>query len=186
MKKALPIVSLLLIISLAAVGVGYGLWFEIMEVRGTINTGVLDVEWLGPIVTEYETKDVATCQANIAADTLTINVSNFYPSYVCEVEFGVLNVGSIPVHIQFDQQSLLAQPPFDGTFLDCTYDGAAVPLPDPFGDYAQVHSTQNIACKIYLHADNTLLQNDTYNFEWRIISWQYNEPYPGSGDPPFP
>ncbi|HEC23587.1 MAG TPA: hypothetical protein ENI95_11810 [Chloroflexi bacterium] len=43
----------LLIIALAAMGVGYGLWFEDLFVWGTVTTGTLDVAFSGPYIDEW-------------------------------------------------------------------------------------------------------------------------------------
>ena len=43
----------LLVIALAAVGVGYGLWFEDLKIHGDVTTGELDVDWSGPMYTDY-------------------------------------------------------------------------------------------------------------------------------------
>ena len=43
----------LLVIALAAVGVGYGLWFEDLKIHGDVQTGELDVDWSGPFLFQY-------------------------------------------------------------------------------------------------------------------------------------
>ena len=41
------------VIALAAVGVGYGLWFEDLKIHGDVQTGELDVDWSGPFLFQY-------------------------------------------------------------------------------------------------------------------------------------
>lgn len=51
-RKTIIVLVGLLVMALAAVGVGYGLWFEDLQVEGTVTTGAVDVGYSGPF--EYE------------------------------------------------------------------------------------------------------------------------------------
>jgi hypothetical protein len=176
MKRLVPLIVLLLIVALAAIGVGYGLWYEILYVRGTVDTGTVDVEWSGPIVEEYGfgeqfKPEVANCFAKTEGDLLRVWVDNMYPSYYCDVIFDVHSIGTIPVHVAFDQLNLLPMSgPFDHPMIRCEgYDYL-----DP-NAWVQLHQDDMLICKITLHADNSLLQDHLYQFGWRIKAWQFNE-----------
>ncbi len=113
-KKGLPIGTLvvILVIALAAIGVGYGLWSKVLFVSGTVATGNVNAEFLSPSTNDTGTdpgytKDVGSCTVALAAqpgagpnDLLTVTITNGYPSYSCTVSFSVKNSGSIPVMVQ--------------------------------------------------------------------------------------
>jgi hypothetical protein len=119
-KKGLPIgtIVVILVIALAAIGVGYGLWSKVLFISGTVQTGNVNAVFVsastnddgaGDILNPYDpldpgyTKDVGSCTVAItgeAHDQLTITILNGYPSYSCTVDFTVRNSGSIPVMVQ--------------------------------------------------------------------------------------
>lgn len=100
-----------LVIALAFVGVGYGLWSKVLFIDGTVETGnvnaVFDSTWTDDQDTSQDPpgheKHVARCEATIdGEDTqiMHITVLNGYPSYRCTVWFDIMNTGSIPVKVQ--------------------------------------------------------------------------------------
>ncbi len=56
-RKTVIALTAILIIALAAMGVGYGLWFEDLFIWGTVTTGTLDVGFSGPWIEEWFTNE---------------------------------------------------------------------------------------------------------------------------------
>ena len=59
------ILFMILIVSLSAIGVGYGLWSKYLHVDGTVHTGYIDFEygWTGLVWENDWGKNVAECGA---------------------------------------------------------------------------------------------------------------------------
>ncbi|NIS82347.1 MAG: hypothetical protein GTO14_19550 [Anaerolineales bacterium] len=171
-REKLPTMTLfmILVLALAAMGVGYGLWFKILYVEGTVATGFLDAELSIKDVIETERKDVGWCEPSLMRrnqdkDTLFIQLGNTYPSYDCRVIFDVHNTGSIPIHIY--RPYWVAQPPASAVtveFEPC--------YPDDF----QLHPSEEAICEVYIHVEQGAAQNGEYRFEAEIEVRQYNEP----------
>ncbi|GAG45065.1 unnamed protein product, partial [marine sediment metagenome] len=98
-----------LIMSLAALGVAYGLWAETLHIEGTVNTGTLDLEWLVDESSCDDTgidpgygKDVGSVSLapGPTADVLLLTVHNAYPSYSLACSLTYVNSGSIPVKVR--------------------------------------------------------------------------------------
>ena len=112
-------------IAVATMGVGYGLWFKILTVNGTVATGTVNASWFDCVLTDttlgppYLTppfdqtvedgfvspptnldKNVAKggC-TGIGTDTLTLTLTNTYPSYYISANVYPQNTGSVPVVI---------------------------------------------------------------------------------------
>jgi len=109
-KKGLPIgtIVVILVIALAAIGVGYGLWSKVLFIGGTVNTGNVNADFDAANTTDPGTtidpgsdKNVGSCEVTGAlTDELTVTIVNGYPGYSCDVYFYVTNTGSIPVKVQ--------------------------------------------------------------------------------------
>jgi hypothetical protein len=109
-RKGLPIgtIVVILIIALAAIGVGYGLWSKVLFIGGTVETGNVDADFDAANTTDTGTtidpgsdKHVGSCEVTgVGTDELTITILNGYPGYSCDVFFYVTNTGSIPVKVQ--------------------------------------------------------------------------------------
>ncbi|HEC23586.1 MAG TPA: hypothetical protein ENI95_11805 [Chloroflexi bacterium] len=56
-RKTVVALVAILIIALAAMGVGYGLWFEDLFIWGTVNTGEVDVALSPPFLVEWFTNE---------------------------------------------------------------------------------------------------------------------------------
>ena len=116
MRKA--IVFLAAIIILSILGSALAMWYDILKIRTTVETGEVDVEFDGPIyvqeVSERDGKDVASCSAEFIEVEdedlnnpfgnndleLKITVDNAYPCYICKVNsVNVINTGTIPVKV---------------------------------------------------------------------------------------
>lgn len=105
MTRTLVLLVLTLVVALAALGVGYGLWSKTLTIGGTVQTGDLDAVWFYASCDETEDKPVG--EYSVAPDPddqqiLVVTLDNVYPSYLldCEIHFG--NKGTIPVKTMTD------------------------------------------------------------------------------------
>lgn len=113
------IISLVLTLCLAGVGIVYGHWTGTLDIEGTVQTGELDMEFLHCNVTEIndpleigETKVVCVdTDSDGDSDAMLVNMSNVTASYRAEIAFDVNNNGTLPlvinsIQIDVDQTSL--------------------------------------------------------------------------------
>ena len=111
-----------LILALAAIGVASALWSETLTIEGDVTTGNVDVEfdWIF-----YNDDGVfGECVVGGTADAMTVTMTDTYPGYHCNLEFEVLNVGSIPVAV--DAPVWVAPPEIAVTHNFCYADGTVV------------------------------------------------------------
>ena len=104
--KKLMILTMVAIMSLGLLGVGYALWSETLHINGTVSTGNVGVELSGPVIIEWGPGEalkptIANCAGVLSADgnSITVTVTNAYPSYECYVIFDVHGVGNVPAHV---------------------------------------------------------------------------------------
>lgn len=109
-RKGLPIgtIVVILVIALAAIGIGYGLWSKVLFIGGVVHTGNVDADFDAANTTDPDAtidpgldKNVGRCEVTgVGTDELTVTITNGYPGYHCDVFFYVTNTGSIPVKVQ--------------------------------------------------------------------------------------
>jgi len=171
---------MLLVLALATLGVGYGLWSKTLYINGTVKTGSVDAELtLDYFRDNEEEKDVGTCFAELRMidgaeqpNKLHIEVDSAYPSYECWVRFDVHSKGTIPVHI--------SQPVFTRLPPETEVN---VNLVDCYPDCTQLHKSDVAYCTIVIHVKQDALQNagrgegypPAYVFEGTIEAKQFNE-----------
>jgi hypothetical protein len=198
-RKALPVGTLfmVLIIAVAALGVGYGLWNEFLYIEGTVETGEVNAMFWLPddYMEDNETpeKDTATCTAEVVdsgqdddpdTDQLNVAIDTGYPSYECWITFGVVNNGNIPIHIY--QPELDPVPDALTVAFDNCYDDdaqihpAPSPLPDPFTPvYWPDTDPDTGSCRLYVHVEQSAEElqtgQDAYTFSAEIEARQFNE-----------
>jgi hypothetical protein len=103
MKTKMTAIFAILMIALMAVGTVYALWSKTLYINGTVNTGTLDAKWSkdGDCYDVPDDGDISFIECVISADgyTLTVTVTNAYPShnYYCPIDLE--NTGTIPLHI---------------------------------------------------------------------------------------
>lgn len=110
------------LILLTVLGSALAMWYDVLKIRATVETGNVDVEFSGGLyveeVSEKFDKDVARCSARYATIEnedegnpfgnddleLSITVDNAYPCYICKVNtVSVINLGTIPVKVKIDR-----------------------------------------------------------------------------------
>ena len=103
---------------------------------------------------------------------LVITITNGFPGYRCDVEFEVVNTGSIPVKLYFfdengNRLTLPATFTFETDEVTCTLSGT---------DEAQVHPDESelytLSCVVEQEAD----EDSTYDVQIYIQARQWNEP----------
>jgi len=103
---------------------------------------------------------------------LVITITNGFPGYRCDVEFEVVNTGSIPVKLYFfdeygNRLTLPATFTFETDEVTCTLEGE---------DEAQVHPDESelytLSCVVEQEAD----EDSTYDVQIYIQARQWNEP----------
>ncbi len=191
-KRTWALLAALLIVGLAALGLGYGLWSKTLTVDGVVHTGNLDADWVltacselhgwpGPLQPgEYLGKDVGSVTATIDAtdpQILHFTVENGYPSYVADCEVEYENTGAIPVNV-------VATTIVPGAGLtNCTLTGnqtktlscdqLTVVFVDGIG--AQLDPEDQLASSLRIHVEQPAKERSTYEFDVLVCLAQWNE-----------
>jgi hypothetical protein len=187
-----------LVIALGGLGIGYGLWTDLLEVNGTVETGTVDATFTVASALEWpeeEGKTVGSCSASIVeqevtepvpagsgsteqslgTDKVEISILNGYPGYGCDVTVVVTNSGTIPIKIdqvEFDNIDNL-----DGKVDISLSDGC-------WDDGLQLHAGETTAqiageCKVRLEvlqaANEGLTGDNAYTFQGTFFADQWNE-----------
>src|SRR5574341_823112 len=195
-KKSMPMTALVvvLLISLATMAVGYGLWSETLYINGTVNTGEVNAELSIQEVDqgdfpffnqndrsddyEVEGKDIANCAVGLSADkkTLDITITKGYPSFWCWVEFDVHNTGTIPIKVH--QPKVLGAPPqteVSTRFQWCYHFPFSPPPPPPVDEHPQLERSERVYCVLGFHVEQGAKENATYEFAAIVGAHQWNE-----------
>jgi len=159
---------MLLVLALATLGIGYGMWDKILYIDGTVNTGEVDADFDAAFTDDSGTnidpgydKHVASCEVSgVGTQTLYITIENAYPSYRCRVDFQVTNTGTIPVIVNaFNTTGVPAE--LDVTLTDLPI-GTQIdpPMGEAHGD-VEIHVLQTAA----------ELANYGFSAEIQLIQW---------------
>jgi hypothetical protein len=182
----------MLVIALAAIGVGYGLWAKTLWIHGNVDTGSVNAVFSYNEVDEgvwqpfnqnnrdddfeYEGKNVADCSMVVNGSELTITITEGYPSFHCWAEFDVDNTGTIPIYLH--------QPVFTGVpaWLTLNLTDSSIPYGcyhDPYfrpvGTHPQLHAGDSVYCVIYMHVEQSAPMDATATFTGSILAHQWNE-----------
>lgn len=97
-RQYIGIICLAMVISLSAVGVGFGAWQEGMQVRGVVATGNIDPVFSRCVVAG-ESCSPGRAMVNLEGNgkSLGIQVDDAYPGYYVHVRYWVKNEGTVPV-----------------------------------------------------------------------------------------
>jgi hypothetical protein len=182
-------------------GVSYAMWSKTLILNGTVNTGTLNAEFsaaassdptgtLDTINTTSWTynpttgvfnwtgfrydKDVANTTVSITTtstpgDTLTVIENNTYPSYNASVAFTIDNLGTIPANIYLMLPPTITPPP-GGSTSDLTVGLGG------FTNGTQVDPGQYVLGWLWIHVEETAVQNATYTVSATFKAVQWNEP----------
>lgn len=116
--KKIGLLGMVLVLCLAAVGIGYAHWTKDLYVDGTVTTGTFDAELsLGEAMDNEQIKDVGDCWAEVVAkDRVLLTVVNAYPSYEATFPVDVHCLGTVPLHI--NSIAVKADPYLDVKLVD--------------------------------------------------------------------
>lgn len=107
MKKTKFLV-LVLVVSIMLVGAGYAYWDQTLTIKNTVETGYLDVSFIGYDDDHWDdfpelcNSDLVTTNAIISPDgqSLDFTVTNFYPGAGASLAFVVENTGTVAAKIE--------------------------------------------------------------------------------------
>lgn len=195
--KALRIgvMFMVLIIALAAIGVGYGLWYKLLYIQGTVNTGTVDMAFwrIWTWENDHGKPWVADCNAWVEGDTLFIDIKNGYPSFECLVNYTIVATGTIPVHVYSPIWRELPKPehvtvrtgpcfrddyqihPWDFRAAELSVESLDVETAACMEDGARCHPNFYY-CSVYIHVEQGAEQGASYSFYGVIEGRQFNEP----------
>lgn len=193
-RRNLPITLLvvLLLLALATVGVGYGLWSETLRINGTVYTGEVDARWTragcfefypwpdGTNFGEAEGKDVGSWDIGIDPQNdkvLRFAIQNGYPSYAvdCQVHFAA--EGTIPLKVRgtaiWPGSGLTNCTVTGGQTKVMTCDQLTVKYYDGIG--SQLEPGDELASSMMVHVEQPAAMNSTYEFQVGVCLAQWNE-----------
>lgn len=170
--KKIGLISLALVLALGLGGVGYATWADVLTITGTVNTGTVSAVLSTGACSDDEVKDVSSISCVLTdPKTLTVTVTNAYPSITYTCEFDVHNTGTVPVILK-PVVINLAGVPAGATITVLKDDGN--PLEgtqiEQFGG-----DPDTIYGKITVHINNTVDQGGSFSFSVTIDATQYNE-----------
>lgn len=203
-KLQIGVLFMVLIIALVALGVGYGLWAQVLTISGTVHTGEVNAQFSIEEIdqvdaglvhddgvnehNEIEGKNVGECKAwledglpNKGVQTLKMEIFNGYPSFSCFVNFNVENIGTIPIKVH-QPKIVSVSPGLRVEFLTgvlgsegCYYDEVNGSAVPPVDPHPQLHPGEMKFCTIWVHVEQSAEQNATLGFEATIFLHQWNE-----------
>lgn len=97
---------LLLVIGTSLVGTVHGLWFENLEIGGTVTTGEMTSVWFyrscdeKPQGQTTATWSVRPRDNQWGQDELVVKVGNAYPNFQLYCEAHIANTGSVPIRVK--------------------------------------------------------------------------------------
>ena len=178
--RRVVVLSMVMVIALATLGVGYAQWATMLDVDTTVHTGTVDIDFSSVVCSDIpgqpdlgNTKDVgqATCtlvdtDGDGSSDVLEIVVTNAYPSYELLIDLVIRGNGSVPVHI------------IETSLVDNT--GGALDFLEGFWTNTnlvclQIHQADTVAGSIWLHVVQAAQQDTVYTFQVVLTGNQWNE-----------
>jgi hypothetical protein len=180
-----------LLVALAMMGVGYGLWSETLTINGTVYTGEVDARWVfascgefypwpwGGHSGEVGGKEVGdtTWSIDPSGHIMHITVRNGYPSYAVDCEVHFIVEGTVPVMIR----GTTIVPGANLTGCSLTGDQIKVlhcnELTVEFWDGigTQIHPEDGGSSSLRFHVEQPAEENATYEFEVGVCFAQWNE-----------
>jgi len=193
----LGMLALCLLLTLATIGVVFGLWSKTLRIEGTVQTGRLHARWDVAICSEFHPwplslqtyvagevlgKDVGHTTVGVDPNdnnALNLVIENGYPSYAIDCEVEYVNDGTIPWIIRgFDIMAVSAN------LHNCTLTGTTnaktlkcdeltVVFVDGVG--SQIDPGDLVASSLRVHIEQPAAQGTEYQFKLRICVAQWNE-----------
>jgi len=176
--KKVTLLSLVLVLCLASVGIGYAYWSDKLFVDGTVSTGNVELVWGTPTWECDDDKDASSVVADVDGKTLVITVADAYPCITYTVNFSIICTGTVPVH--FEDFVVLDGTTLPAVAYSVAYTNAALFDPEPADGILQLHQTEILTGTVTIHFDNedNLEQSSSYRLFLGLEYGQWNE-YPG-------
>lgn len=186
-KKTLSVLVAALVLALALTGVVYGLWYEMLFIHGTVETGNVDVVWEQPRPIDCNEddhgKEVGWFTALVDRRNphiLNFTVHNAYPSYTAHCQLGYVSAGTIPVHTEFERfipgpelhDCDIRQNERTGSFV-AACDELTVTWSN--GRCQQLHQGDDNHGSFEVHLNQPASELATYTFSVELEFWQFNE-----------
>lgn len=199
---------MVLMLGLLSTGVAYAHWSQMLYIEGSVASGSLDWEFTdvsaeddvlgeldyncrdnfeGPPPLKWRVdKDVGRTTAIITdSHTITVTLTNVYPSYWTEVSVYAHNTGTIPLIIDnvIINGNVLRKSPTSVVGLDLSSDGLndiEIWWGDGFGTQLE-HCERSPEMSFWIHVLQDAPQGATLSFTIELVAVQYN-----LYDPPKP
>lgn len=132
-RRTLAALGAMILIALAAIGIGYGLWYEDLLVGGSVTTGTLDVGFSPPVryrwFTDAEGIPIATQRGGVhppefperAIDELMPDLFEIKDAIVCDAVLGEAADDS-PVDLGYDLLTITVASAYPGYHCLVVYD----------------------------------------------------------------
>ena len=196
-RSPVLLLVLALLLALASLGVGYGLWSKILTIDDTVHTGTVHAQWTSAVTTDpagafdledelgnRSDKDVGMLECtidDIDPEILHYTIHDGYPSYYADCEVEWTNDGTIPV----DVADLRAGPeggplvsiPFD-TWVNLDLNGDRlddINLMITNGLLVQIDPGAKDAYSVWVHVKQDAPQGKTLGFDVEVQLNQWNE-----------
>jgi predicted ribosomally synthesized peptide with SipW-like signal peptide len=189
MKSKMAALFASLLIALAVVGFTYAWWNETLTINGTISTGQLDVKFTDVTCKDNEdTLNVGTCSASAEKQKVTVTMGNAYPCYECDVDFMILNTGTIPAKIMSIKLVEISKGGIKKSvsveLVTCTTYYVDFDEPDGKYDFSlhvttltvgnQVNPNEKISGDLHIHIEEGAAEHTSYDFTIEILVGQFN------------
>jgi len=206
-RKSLPVgvLVMLLVLALASLGMGYGLWSKVLTIDGTVNTGEVNAEFSLMEIDESRAFDGDYCpdfpgSYSIGKDCDGLNGLNDDMEVddkdiaTCTVELldGLENPGPQTLKVTIDK----AYPSFNCFIRYDVKNTGSIPIKVHLPDYSGIPATLHVNtwppfcyadheqvepgfaayCNLHIHVPQGAEQNATYTFNVPIFVHQWNEP----------
>ena len=162
-NKSLAVITAALV-ALSLVGGTYSLWHDWLYIDVTANMGTIGLVYTNVQFTKYDDfKEISILDAWADGETLWVTIDIAYPCVTYRIDFDLLGVGSVPVHIY----DIDVTDPDMLPYLTWGIDGWPGPV--------QIHEDDRAHGYLEIHFDNSAVQGATYTFAVTIHYGQYNE-----------
>lgn len=172
--KKVTILAMVLVLCVSALGIGYAMWSEKIDIDATVNTGNLDVGMtvVDAYDNEAEGKNVSGVEAWVDEDgSIEIEVNGAYPCITYTVVVEVTSLGTVPVHFT------------DWAMSGELVDMGAVTVDSLYG--LQLHQGDSALVIVTIHLTNEMLNElpnagmlSQFGMHLEALAVQYNElPY---------
>jgi len=207
-KLQIGVLFMALVIGLAAIGVGYGLWSQTLTLEGIVNTGEMDIAWsLKEVDQLFDFNDICpngggySIGQDCDGDGELNDDWEYEEKDVAECTVEIIDPYTMEVTIDNGYPSFNCFILYDvhntGTipvkiykpdyFYDGEYVGNAINVPELhvngwppmcYEDATQLHPGEETLCTLHIHVNQPAEELATYTFQVRVFGRQWNEEVP--------